>query len=587
MHARTGKGLGPSTDLYASIFGAWLLSILWFGPRLLSLLHIASTPGEWFALAFFVVFTQVAWLYGFYNVGVVLFAVLYRRRPRRIDPRILPTKPPAIAILYTTCNDFVEASALSCVEQDYPDFTVYLLDDSSRPHMRRRVDRFAEKYPSRVRVVRRPDRRGFKAGNLNNALGRVATSEPLFALVDADEVLPANFLSRMVPLLLADETRGFVQANHRSNATTRSALARSMGVGVDIHWRWYQPLRNRYGFVMLLGHGALVRRICWEAVGGFPELVSEDLAFALRVRDAGWRGYFAEAVVCLEDFPEDVRAFRVRHMKWTRGTCELLSRETWSLLRSSRISLVEKLDVLFPTLNLGLSLVYFLFVVDANVVLAAVFGRPQPVTLALMGHELVLPGLRLPDSFAVVQGADFYAITLLTLFAPVLCFVIDLAARPRKLLGFLARSITLYGALGPLSCIGVLFYLVTGRAVFHVTADRSTDATRHDVSWIGRLRAGWRHLVNGSHPDSGAVQVFEASCGVFLGVTCVLLCQVSFLGVAFAILLLPFTHHLRWDQTLVRVLSGVPLVFILAGVLFGGLGLAGVPTALFGFGFHF
>ena len=29
-----------------------------------------------------------------------------------------------------------------------------------------------------------------------------------------------------------------------------------LGAGIDIHWEWYQPLRNDFGFVMFLGHGA-------------------------------------------------------------------------------------------------------------------------------------------------------------------------------------------------------------------------------------------------------------------------------------------------------------------------------------------
>ncbi|GAG47004.1 unnamed protein product, partial [marine sediment metagenome] len=235
--------------------------------------------------------------------------------------------------------DFVEESAESCVRQDYPAFTVYILDDSSDATCRRRVDSFASRYPDRVKVVRREGRRGFKAGNINHALSRVVTTEPLFALVDADEVLPPSFLRRMTPRLVADPTCGFVQANHRSNPNHASPLQRALGDGIDIHWRWYQPLRNRYGFVMLLGHGAIIRRRCWKHVGGFPELVSEDLAFAMRLREAGWRGQFVEDVIGYEDFPESIRAFRVRHMKWTRGTCELFSREFGRLLRSRRISL--------------------------------------------------------------------------------------------------------------------------------------------------------------------------------------------------------------------------------------------------------
>jgi GT2 family glycosyltransferase len=88
-------------------------------------------------------------------------------------------------------------------------------------------------------------------------------------------------------MLLADDRCGFVQANHRSNPNRGGALQAAMGVGIDIHWRWYHPLRNRYGFVMLLGHGAVIRRRVWKGIGGFPEIVSEDLGFSLRARQHG------------------------------------------------------------------------------------------------------------------------------------------------------------------------------------------------------------------------------------------------------------------------------------------------------------
>ncbi|MBK6781199.1 MAG: hypothetical protein IPG75_16920 [Gemmatimonadetes bacterium] len=77
-------------------------------------------------------------------------------------------------------------------------------------------------------------------------------------------------------------------------------------MGIDIHWRWYHPLRNRYGFVMLLGHGAVVRREVWEEVGGFPEIVSEDLAFSLRARQHGWHGGVRRrTLIYYEEFPGD------------------------------------------------------------------------------------------------------------------------------------------------------------------------------------------------------------------------------------------------------------------------------------------
>jgi cellulose synthase/poly-beta-1,6-N-acetylglucosamine synthase-like glycosyltransferase len=586
--ARAATGASP--HMYLAVFGAWLAVLAWFHPRLWSLLDLAGSRFGWAALAFFAVFTEVAWLYGLFNVGVIVFAAVYRRQERSRVPMaaLAAGDAPAVALLYTTCNDFVERSALTCVNQEYPSFTVYILDDSSNPSFRSEVDRFAARHADRVRVVRRPDRRGFKAGNLNHALRNVA-KEPLFALADADEILPPDFLARLAPRLVADPLCGFVQASHRYNSQAPSAFSASLGAGIDSHWRWYQPLRNRYGFVMLLGHGALLRRAAWQVAGGFPEIVSEDLAFALRIREHGFRGQFAEDVVCQEDFPETMRAFRVRHMKWTRGTCEFLFREMGRALRSRRIPLVEKLDVLFPTLNLPLSLLYFLFILDANLVLPALFGEPRAMTLVAGATRVAVPFTLLDARFLPVMTPDFYAITLLTLLAPVLCFVLDMWRTPARMLRFLGHSTVVYGTLGPLSSIGVLLYLVTGKAVFHVTADRGsgTAASSQSGSAFMRLRASAAKLLAGSHPDHAAVQGLEIFFGAAFAIICLKTFQVSFFGLSLGFILLPVLHHGRWGNSLLRFLVYVPFAFILLGIALGGLSLLGLSTVLFGCGFHF
>jgi cellulose synthase/poly-beta-1,6-N-acetylglucosamine synthase-like glycosyltransferase len=530
-----------------------------------------------------VVFIELAWLYGFYNIGVVIAAAVYRKKHSlRVGSPPLPPDPPPVALLYTTYNDFVEESVRSCVVQEYLDYHVYILDDSTDPACRDQVDAFAAVHEDRVTVVRRPDRRGFKAGNLNHALAQVA-KEPFFALVDADEILPPDFLSRSLPYLLADPSCGFVQANHQANPGQQGKLPRSVAVGIDVHWRWYQPLRNRYGFVMLLGHGAVLRREAWEAVGGIPELVSEDLAFAVRLREAGWRGYFAEDIVCYEDFPDSVRAFRVRHMKWTRGTSEFIVKETGRLLRARNISWVEKLDILFPTLGLPLALFWFLYLVDANLVLASFFGIARPLTLALGGHELVFPTWGLDDGFNVIYGADFVAVTLLTFTAPILSFVVDLWRRPAVLVPFLAKSTALYASLGPLSFLGVLSYVLSGKATFLVTGDRARTGNGRE----GPTRRGLRNTVAGLHPDHRTVQAFELATGLLFIAAAVVFFQPTTLGLAIGFLLLPLLHRVGWENRIAQGLVYLPLALIVVGLSLGGLGLFGAKTAMFGYGFHF
>lgn len=582
----------PRPTLYLGIFAIWLATVIWFQPRLLMLLDMAYNPGSRLALWGFILFINFAWLYGIYNIGVVLFAIYYNRfgKQKKVTPTAVLTEYPPVAILYTTCNDFVEESVVSCVRQDYPNYTVYILDDSSDETYKQRVDEFASRYSGLVKVIRRPDRKGFKAGNMNHALSVAAIHEPYFAIADADEILPVDFLSKLVPVMEADPSCGFAQANHRANPYSTSPLSKSLGVGIDIHWKWYQPLRNDYGFVMFLGHGALLRRKCWEEIGGFPDIVSEDLGFAIHVREKGYRGRFVEEVVCYEDFPDNVRAFRIRHMKWTRGTSEFLSKKMGWLLRARNISWTEKLDILFPTLNLPLTLLYFAFMINANLVLPYFFGQPQDITFVLAGEELRLPMITLDPRFQVIYGWDFYLITLLTFFAPVLCFVLELAPKPLKLFKFLSHSTSLYAALSPLSSMGVLAYMISGKAFFLVTGDTKQAEYRgnkgHSGLW-SQLRKGWQEFLAKSHPDTRVVQGFEIFTAFLFGMAALVMFQISFLGLCLAFLLLPLMHHIKWENKLLSRIVYLPFVLIIAGVVLSGFSVFGMKAVFFGYGFHF
>jgi cellulose synthase/poly-beta-1,6-N-acetylglucosamine synthase-like glycosyltransferase len=582
----------PSPIMYITIFAVWLAAVIWFQPRLLMLLDMAYNWPSRIALWTFIGFIDFAWLYGMYNVGVVGFAALYgflgRRSPLSKVPNAITAQPP-VAILYTTCNDFVEESVESCVRQDYPNYTVYLLDDSSQQSFRDRVDAFAEKYPDLVKVVRRPDRKAFKAGNMNHGLAHFA-HEPYFAIADADEILPTDFLAKTVKVLETDPTCGFVQANHRANPDDPSPLAKSLGVGIDIHWKWYQPLRNDYGFVMFLGHGALLRRDVWEKIGGFPDIVSEDLGFAIHARELGYRGRFLQDVICFESFPDSVRAFRIRHMKWTRGTSEFLKKKMGFLIRAKNISWAEKLDILFPTLNLPLTLLYFMFMLNANIALPYFFGQHQDITFVVGGSEMRLPMMAFDPRFQVIYGWDFYLITMLTFFAPVLSFIIAMASKPLQLFRFLSHSTAMYAALTPLSSIGVLAYMVSGKATFLVTGDQNQQehtAQEKSSGFWGGLRTSWQQLVAKSHPDTRMVQAFEIFTGLAFGVAALVMFQISFMGLCLAFLLLPLMHHLKWENRIVKKLVYVPFLLIMLGVVLSGFSVFGMKAVFFGYGFHF
>jgi len=562
-----------SPAMFAFLFATWIAALAWFGPRLIQSMDAANGPISFFAQAYFVVFVCIAWLYGLYNISVVTFAVIAKSSRRNLAEELHVDRDCTIpvAVLYTTCNDFVEAGAASCVRMEYRNFKVYILDDSSEREYQRRVDKFAAAN-SNVQVVRRENRKGFKAGNLNHAL-KTVVSEPYFVIADSDEILPRNFLSKLTPRIAADRNCGFIQANHQC-LKQGTKLQRDMCRGIDIHWEWYQPLRNKYGFVMFLGHGAILRTSCWDRAGGFPELVSEDLAYAIAIREQGYYGEFASDVVCMEEFPSSVRAFRIRHVKWTRGTCEFLHRFAPRLIRSRNISWTEKLDILFPTANLPLTLFFFVFMMMTAIVLPMTIGERTIVTFETGLNTLRLPVIRMPEAMNVLYTWDFYAMTLVALVSPLLCFILAMRRTPVKLLRFLVHSTALYATLAPLSTICVVGYLKTRAARFLVTGD-STSSGFQSSYWAE------------THPDSEITQRLEwVAAWIFLGGAIVSF-NIALFGLAIGYALFAIMHNADWGRPGLQTMTWAPFSLIATGICLGGMSLFSMQPVFFGYGFHF
>jgi hypothetical protein len=128
-----------------------------------------------------------------------------------------------VAIIYTTCDDFDPAACATALQQTHPLTRLIIADDSFDPANRRAIDRWAQAQKEQVEVVRRPDNRGFKAGNLNHVLSSNVLDEYVL-ICDADEIIPPDFVERLLPYF-ADDSIGFVQASHRARLTAGTRFA--------------------------------------------------------------------------------------------------------------------------------------------------------------------------------------------------------------------------------------------------------------------------------------------------------------------------------------------------------------------------
>jgi cellulose synthase/poly-beta-1,6-N-acetylglucosamine synthase-like glycosyltransferase len=256
---------------------------------------------------------------------------------------------PSVIILYTTCDDFDPTACRSCVQQKYEKFRVLICDDSKKDEFQQQVKEFESSHQSKCTVITRPNQQGFKAGNLNNAIDK-EVEEDWILLVDADQVLPPDYLSKFVARLPEQVVNiAFVQAAHQAinDSRQKSYFQNALSPEIALYYSRDLTLRESFGFVPLLGHGAMIRKVAWQTVGKFPEIVSEDFGFALRASNHLLQGRYIDDVVSEEALPHDFGGFIVRLKKFAGGTAELLRSE--AIIRG-KAHFVEKWDFLMMLL---------------------------------------------------------------------------------------------------------------------------------------------------------------------------------------------------------------------------------------------
>ena len=391
-------------------------------------------------------FIYVVWYY-------IAKSALIKRHEEIIDETVSNCSAKVI-LAYCTCNDFDGNSLLKSMRQDYGNFETVILDDSGDEKYKRAIDEFAIK--NGVTVIRRKDRKGFKAGNINNYLlsENVKNNYDYVVILDSDEILPPNFIKESLKYFLKYKNVGIVQANHISTRN-RNLFMKLFHIGVNSHWPTYQTMKHFYGFSTMLGHGAMISRECYLAAGGFPNLVAEDLCLSIEARNHGYYVAFAPNIVCEEEYPVDYVAFKKRHSKWTQGNLEFIKRYTGKIIKS-KMKWYEKADIVLFTYNLPLTAI-FAFFIFLNLVFAPLLNINLGAVYKLW---MIIP-------------------TVIFFFSPMLNDFIVWTTKfnPLKNLAYFFGVIVLYGSMLTTSLISALLGMCGKKAKFIVTPKTATKIT--------------------------------------------------------------------------------------------------------------
>ncbi|MDD5491256.1 MAG: glycosyltransferase family 2 protein [bacterium] len=454
-----------------SLFITWALICIYFDIKLYDPAFYQSNIISEAGITVFILCLNLFWFYGLYHAIFTFYSYFLVKAPQYELP-VLKIKPPA-AILYTTKDDFQETALESCLKQTYNNFDVYILDDSSDAGIRTKIDGFVSAHP-RLKLMRRENNRGFKAGNLNQALLQIGNRYEYFAVSDADSIFPEDFLEKLIPYFFLDKKIAFVQANQKANPKQASEFARIFSFNTDLHWNHYVPVKEQYGFMMFYGHGAVVRTSAWKEIGGFPEVASEDLAFSSFLREKDYQGVFARDVYCYEEFPLTYKRMRKRNNRWSKGAAEYLEKYFPAFLKGKNISWVEKIDVFVSAGSLLLALPFLTYIIVAAIILPYsqnIFKLNIPVHLIYPVNPANFLDFIVHIQYKVYWTFDFLLIMLITSTAQLWPVVIDLFKKPAYMVRYLVVFTYICLATVVVSSVDFIEYVVTKKAQFLVTGE--------------------------------------------------------------------------------------------------------------------
>jgi membrane glycosyltransferase len=286
---------------------------------------------------------------GFWNAAIGFLIMRFARDPvAQVFPAAVTVNNKApitasVAILCCIRNeapDLVLRNLATLVEgltqsSGVERFHLYLLSDTGEAFATaeaKRFDEFAQAWNDRIAVTyrRRTNNDGFKAGNIRGFCERWGDQHDVAITLDADSVMPAEAVLRLVRLMQAQPTLGIVQAlviGLPAAGTFSRIFQFGMRLGMrsyTIGSAWWQGDCGPYW-----GHNAALRLRPFIAhcllpkLPGGADVLSHDQIEAVLMRRAGYEvRALPREDLGWEENPPNLVEFIRRDLRWCQGNMQ-------------------------------------------------------------------------------------------------------------------------------------------------------------------------------------------------------------------------------------------------------------------------
>ena len=239
-----------------------------------------------------------------------------------------------------------------------------------------------------IQLIRRPDRKGFKAGALQYGL-EISKGE-FIAIFDADFLPKQDFLLKTIPNFNKPEI-GVVQTRWGHINKDYSMLTQLQAFGLDAHFSIEQCGRSFAGsFINFNGTAGVWRKSCIIDSGGWSsDTLTEDLDLSYRAQIKGWEFTYLEDVVAPAELPVLMDAIKSQQFRWNKGAAET-ARKNLKRVFQTRLGFMNKIHSTFHLLNSSVFLFLLLAAITSIPMLYVKHIHPDLETLFNVGSVFLL-----------------------------------------------------------------------------------------------------------------------------------------------------------------------------------------------------
>jgi membrane glycosyltransferase len=213
IKAKQTSSLSKNGLMYTVLLALWSSSLLWLCIRYFKDFTKLNSALDKIIFSFDIICIGVFILFALWHLFVLIFHFIDLKMEDVVDCEndCFSNSSHKVAVLYTVCDDFNYDAAKSCVDLNYDNFKVFLLDDSNNENYIKKVDLFNSKHPRITKIIRRNTSKGYKAGNINNFLNNYSDGFKYIIIADADEELPKDFIQKTLNNFSRNKDICFVQ----------------------------------------------------------------------------------------------------------------------------------------------------------------------------------------------------------------------------------------------------------------------------------------------------------------------------------------------------------------------------------------